>query len=149
MAGDRSGGGPAVRLPGMPVEAAEQQAQSVARALQCPPRCQHARMVLKVDTQKRALEAGSAPVDVVDGIARMHLNLAVAPQVVELEPPAPFAEGQPDLRRAAQARDIEPLEVAQGYADADAGLGGLRCGGRGQDEGENERDEASRARTER
>ena len=76
--------------------------------------------VLGLDAETGALDAGSPPVDIVEGIVPVPLIFAVAPQIVDLEPPAPFAEGRPGQRRAAQARDIQVLRVVQGDADAGA-----------------------------
>ena len=78
-------------------------------------------MVLGVDGEIGALDAGTPPVDIVEGIIPVPLIFAVAPQIVDLEPPAPFAEGRPGQRRAAQALDIRVLMVVQGDADADGG----------------------------
>ena len=92
-------------------------------------------MVLGLDVEIDALDAGSPPVDIVEGVVPVPLIFAVAPQIVDLKPPASFAEGRPGQRRAAQARDIQVLFVVQGDDDAD--FGELRRGGRGhQDESE-------------
>ena len=51
------------------------------------------------------------------GAVRTHLS-----GLQDAEPPAPFAEGRPSQRRAAQAWDIQVLFVVQGYADAAVGI---------------------------